>query len=333
MLRWLWIALLFVNLNAEQGDFEVLMGKGTPAWSALKTREDWDRLTFFKDCFEKTEAREGRIPEVLHFIWLGPKPFPEESMKHVSRWIEMHPGWFFKFWTDKERMLPDPRMELVIVDQLPYLELEELYYKADNYAERAAVLCSAILIAEGGVYLDHDVRCVKPLYTLQKGYDFFCGLEPLEGSLLSSSVNVGTHVVGAVPGHPVLVHTIDWLLKNWKRVEEQYPGKTSGDILYRMQHRVGSALNRGVELGLNSEGFNSIVFPSYYFNGSAEQQAVYTVHAHEMSWKKNEPDQKLFESFSGVQSQLSAAFLWACGLGALNVILGILVIRRMLVIR
>src|ERR1700722_4591002 len=91
------------------GDFESLMGKGTSRWEFVQTKEDFENLKFFKSLYDTKKMlvagmskRIFRVPKVVHFIWLGPKPFPRESVENVRSWIAKHPDWTIKFWTDRE---------------------------------------------------------------------------------------------------------------------------------------------------------------------------------------------------------------------------------------
>src|SRR6185437_13946808 len=95
------VALLFfigcskrTEKNQVTADFETLMGKNYPAWQFVQTAEDFENLAFFKTLYEKNLARLNvkprslhssmvPIPKVIHFIWIGPKPFPLESVDNV----------------------------------------------------------------------------------------------------------------------------------------------------------------------------------------------------------------------------------------------------------
>jgi hypothetical protein len=139
--------------------------------------------------------------------------------------------------------------------------------------------------------------------------------------------------MGSVAGHPILRHTIDWLRDHWQKVELQFPGKGNQQVFYRKQHRVVRALNEGVGAELMGKEFNSIVLPSYYVSEASAERAVYAAHAHAMSWKKAETDRTLVERFDQIRAKLSSAFVWACGLGLLNVICGLWVVKLMWAIR
>ena len=42
-----------------------------------------------------------RIPRILHQIWVGPDPFPEEFADYRETWIRHHPAWEVRFWTEE----------------------------------------------------------------------------------------------------------------------------------------------------------------------------------------------------------------------------------------
>ena len=76
-----------------------------------------------------------RVSKVIHFIWVGPKPFPRDSVENVRSWIAKHPDWTFKFWTDRDRPLPHKQMQLVRIQDHQFIKLYDCYKKSDNYGE------------------------------------------------------------------------------------------------------------------------------------------------------------------------------------------------------
>ena len=45
-----------------------------------------------------------RIPQVFHQIWVGPDPFPDELAAYRQTWIDHHPHWEHRLWTESERL-------------------------------------------------------------------------------------------------------------------------------------------------------------------------------------------------------------------------------------
>ena len=204
MTKWIYICSLFLFLcgcqqkedKISRSDFETLMGCGLPAWRYVQTAEDFENLQFFKVAYEKNIPFLGiksamlRVPKVIHFIWIGPKPFPRESIENVRTWIAKHPGWTIKFWTDRDRPLPHKDMELVRIQDFHFSQLFECYNKSDNYAEKSDLLRYEILYQEGGIYVDHDVKCLQSFEPLSRAFDFYCGMEMPYQTSLSSSVRM-----------------------------------------------------------------------------------------------------------------------------------------------
>jgi hypothetical protein len=280
--------------STDKTNFESLMGKGLPAWQYVQTKEDVENLSYFRKIFEQNihllpvHKQELKIPKVIHFIWIGPKNFPRESVENVKSWMARHPDWTVKFWTDRPRPLPHPHMQVAFVQDLKFLKLSECYRKSDNYAEKSDLLRYEILYQEGGVYVDHDVKCFKPFDTLNSSYDLYCGLELPSASPLSSSVNVTNNLIGARPGHPVIKNCLEWLPSKWEEIEKLYPGKDKDAVIQRVSHRTFAAFTDSVRQLAGKQGNVDMVFPAFYFNAPKDAFALMARHLYEGTWFENE---------------------------------------------
>ncbi|MBI2811178.1 MAG: hypothetical protein HYX67_10165 [Candidatus Melainabacteria bacterium] len=290
-----WLLLLFLPVCLFAGEFDDHLKKGGGDAKYLQNPEDKKRMGFFSSLFEMTQKREkpmGAIPKTLHFIWLGTSPFPEASVKNLRGWIDRHPGWKVKFWTDVGQSAPDDRMEVRTLDAFPLQELKECYFHSDNFGERSEILRYTVLLSEGGVYVDHDVRCIKAIDTMQESHDFFCGLEPLDTTILSSTVNPSPHLIGASQGHPILFTAKKWLKSEWDRLETEYTGSEPADVYNRVQHRTFSALSVGVRQSHSRAGRKDVVCPPDYFSLASSRNAIYAVHSHAATWHKDQKERK-----------------------------------------
>src|SRR5438067_2016194 len=45
-------------------------------------------------------AQEQTIPRLLHFIWLGPKPLPDNFDSIQQSWVKHNPQWQLRLWRD-----------------------------------------------------------------------------------------------------------------------------------------------------------------------------------------------------------------------------------------
>jgi mannosyltransferase OCH1-like enzyme len=129
------------------------------------------------------------IPRIFHQIWVGPDPLPTEYARYQQTWLDHHPGWELRFWTDDN--LPDGLRRLEATERL----------RAP--AERADILRLELLWRFGGVYVDADFECLRSLQPLIEEADIFIGLAKPD--------RVNNALLGSVAGHPILDRALDEL--------------------------------------------------------------------------------------------------------------------------
>ncbi|MBS0620541.1 MAG: hypothetical protein JSS61_03675 [Verrucomicrobia bacterium] len=309
-------------------DFESLTGKDLPTWQYVQTPEDLAHLAFYKRLYDlrkgllSTVSNEERIPHVLHFIWLGPKPFPRESVENVRTWIAKHPGWTVNFWTDRQRPLPYPGMRLRMLSELSFTKLKSCFDLADNYGEKSDLLRYEILLQEGGIYVDHDVKCLQSLNPLHSAYDFYCSIDMPYTSSLPSCIYTTNNLIGVRPGHPILQRCIDLIAAKWHEIGEQYPGQDRDATLNRVLHRTFWLFGEAVK-EVNNQGENrDIVFPAYHFNAPKEELGLYARHQYAGTWHETEsPFEKMVRQRLMLLSKKSNKTLLFVGiLSTLNLI-------------
>jgi len=186
------------------------------------------------------------IPRVFHQIWLGPEPFPRDYERYRRSWTSRHPAWELRVWTE---------------ENLPAgLERAEVYELLRQPAERADMLRLELLRRDGGVYIDADLECLRPIDELLDGVEAFLGL--------LDSGRVSNAIVGAAPGHPFVE----------RAVRELRPRTTYGPVdregtgpllLERLRHDVPDVT----------------VFEPEIFYATTPGTAVYAFHHTARSWK------------------------------------------------
>jgi mannosyltransferase OCH1-like enzyme len=129
------------------------------------------------------------IPHVFHQIWLGREPLPAEYSRRQATWLEHHPGWEVRLWTEKN--LPGPA-------ELRRIEAAE---RLRTPLERSDVLRLEVLWRFGGVYVDVDLECLRSIEPLIANAEFFLGR--------AKRGRVDTALLGAVAGHPVLDRALE----------------------------------------------------------------------------------------------------------------------------
>lgn len=321
---------LLVN-GIELPNFDKAMGKGTTAWDFIRTPEDQQRITAFRaqyDSYRNSSEHSSlqQVPKVLHWIWLGPKPFPQESAARMQQWIDLHPGWRFKLWTDQKRTSLPPEVE--VCDFLNCLgPLVDCYFNSDNFGEKSEILRLSLLFSEGGIYVDHDMEPLKSFDPLVSDFAFFCGLETLRPTVLSTSVYPATHLIASCPQHPVLKESIVWLMDNWDRLERQFPGSDDSAVANRVKHRGFKALSQGIGLEGSIEGV--VVFPSSFFSEAHPEKGLYATHLHLTSWLKKEENETVRDAFIAAEEEISFSVVAAVLLGLCNFALCVFLVKTL----
>jgi len=84
----------------------------------------------------------------------------DEDREHVKTWSDLNPDY-------RHEVLTDEMMESYVKDHfhVSHPEIEQMYSEAKDYILRSDLIRYLILLADGGVYNDLDVGCVKPIST------------------------------------------------------------------------------------------------------------------------------------------------------------------------
>jgi mannosyltransferase OCH1-like enzyme len=185
------------------------------------------------------------IPRVFHQIWLGLEALPETHARYQETWLAHHPGWELRMWTEANVPRDLRRPEGLERIRPPW--------------ERSDLLRLELIWRFGGVYVDTDMECLRPL-------------EPLIGKARFFSARSGRgrphHALfGSVAGHPLLDSAINALVPS-----EFYGGKPSNLAPF------GEMLNANRDEVLFLE-------PAIHRSKDTNRQLAYAVHHRDAIWK------------------------------------------------
>jgi len=305
------------NLNSVS--FEKMMGYGTPSWQYLKNNKDFQLLFFYKDIYEKkrylhlSPTKDYKIPKIIHFIWLGPKNFPPESVANMRSWIAKHPDWTVKFWTDRKRKAPCNGVHVCLVDDFSFKKVKKYFDATNNFGEKSDLLRYEILLKEGGVYTDHDSNCLHPFDDFHKSYDFYGCLEQPHIAIDGFSVTVGNGLFGARDGHPILEETLDQVINRWDHVQKMYPQNERVHNMKRVQLRSYMALNLALHKKLGNTSSEDIIFPAGYFFADEDIPCIYSQHFYKAAWAKpfleTDFQKNILKKTASIKKKFSSLFM------------------------
>lgn len=140
------------------------------------------------------------IPKIIHRIWLGGRPMPEEFVRWGETWRKHHPGWTMKLWTEKN--LPKP-IHPDLLAQSRYVTTQSNIWRYE------------ILFREGGMYVDTDFECLRSLEPLIEDSSFFAAAVEHHGyeDLLANGF------FGCSPRHPIAASLLQYLAFHWNAKE------------------------------------------------------------------------------------------------------------------
>ncbi len=151
----------------------------------------------------------GRIPKIIHQIW-NTRDVPEAWVPYVASWRKQHPQWQYRLWThDEGRRLVETRFP-------GFLDV----YQAFSYdIQRVDALRYMILVTHGGLYVDLDFECLRPIDDLLRARQVVVARDlrahAARHGLRSMFCN---GFMAAAPGHPFLFKAIDALTETRVRI-------------------------------------------------------------------------------------------------------------------
>ena len=143
-----------------------------------------------------------RIPALIHQTWKD-TDVPPEWQKWADSWRIQHPGWGYRLWTDADN-------RAFLQEHYPWFL--PVY---DGYPEaimRADAIRYFLLDHFGGLYVDLDFECLKPVTEILDGHDLVLGCEPDAHTRLLLARQrgfdriVGNAFIASRPGHPFWAH-------------------------------------------------------------------------------------------------------------------------------
>ncbi len=206
------------------------------------------------------------IPRIIHRIWPGEDPLPDDLAALGETWAAHHPGWEMKLWRPSD---------------LPPLRNQELFDRATSYALRSDIARYEILLRYGGIYVDTDFECLRPFEDLLGGVEAFIGTE--------NHRHLTNALMGAVRGHPLMEAIVAAIPGSIAANPQGRPNETTGPYLVTAVVDSDPALRDGL-LVCEPDVFYPYLYNEQY-RSDEEFPESYAVHHWAGSWVTKELEQ------------------------------------------
>lgn len=161
------------------------------------------------------------IPKIIHQIWVGGKPLPDEYACYAETWKRHFPDWEYRLWTDN--------------DDYSWMRNEEGFRTASTLSGRSDWLRHELMVEFGGMYIDTDFECLRNFESL------IANVPAWSASESAGVISVG--IMGAEQGHPAfryaVEHLPEWVAANPKANPALQTGPGFFTALIARYHRNG----------------------------------------------------------------------------------------------
>ena len=155
------------------------------------------------------------IPQVINAFW-HETTLPADLEVMMQGWRARNPGFAW-------RRFDDVQARDYLAGKFPQPVLQA-YLRAKEKPQKADIFRLALLVEEGGIYVDADDRALAPLSRIL----------PAGAELVLAQEEFGcaaNHFIAAVPGHPLLRNALHALVNAINRGDNEIPWLLSGPAL------------------------------------------------------------------------------------------------------
>ncbi len=148
-------------------------------------------------------SKETKIPRIIHYCWLGNAEMPQRIKDCIESWRTVMPDYEIRRWDENNFDIHSVRWVEQAVAQ-------------NKWAFAADYIRLHALYSVGGIYLDSDVRAIKPFDPFLN-HRAFSGIEWDQKVFYSHSempwnngINIEAAIMGSEQGHPVFKAFLDF---------------------------------------------------------------------------------------------------------------------------
>ena len=200
---------------------------------------------------DKPEMSKEKIPNIIHQIWMGDDPIPQEW---TDSWKKKNPNFKHILWTE-EKIRKMGLVNMSLFDDYKNLK------KKDGrimYHAMADVARTEILYKYGGVFLDADMECIESIEGAGfLDWDFFSVYEQDRINPTTNKNLIACGVIGATKEHPILKEYVKRVGKSIAQIDDAW--KNTGPLVLT---------NIVEELGYQNKILPAFTFLPYHHTGT-----------------------------------------------------------------
>lgn len=224
------------------------------------------------------------MKKVIHRIWLGPNPMPENYQEFGRKWAELNPDWQVLDWNESSLQELD-MINSHVLEHLATPGPGQTIHPVALATQQADVIDYELIYRFGGLYVNTDIEPVRPLSVLFENH-------PALHEKAGAGFEIDEWVVNAAmwapePEMPFWGRVIQALPERYFRAPDDYMSNTTGPHLLTQVWR-----ERYDELYVwDKDVFNPIYFPQVELGKDAEYRfeelPAQTIGVHHWGHRKN----------------------------------------------
>jgi mannosyltransferase OCH1-like enzyme len=187
------------------------------------------------------------IPKKIHIIWVGDET--RRPNQWIQTWIDSHPSWDVKVWGNDDLKSYQWRCQNQI----------DMCIKAEKWEGVADIMRYEILHDYGGIYIDADSVCLKPLDDLLPSAKSFFAV--YEHEIYSPGL-IANGYMGCVASHAIALQLME-AVQNMKHPLKKWSWKRLSYRTIQPWKTIGPKLLTKV-MGAY-QGNDKVIFPSKIF--------------------------------------------------------------------
>lgn len=245
------------------------------------------------------------IPKIIHYVWLGDAPLPEDMQKCMDSWKKWMPEYQLMKWDD------EAISEIYSVFVREALEEKKWAFASD-------VIRLYAIYKYGGIYMDTDVMVYKSFDPLLENHAFIGRENSMHQIEHTVEVYLTTCCFGAEKGNPFIKRCLDY-----------YEGRhfiTSHDRALPAALRNDLTLNSYLftvfakEIGFNSSVLADYIqrcqddvltiYPQRYFDATRPTADMFTKHLALGTWREGKQKVYTYSLRYKIEWRIRAVVEW-----------------------